>query len=64
MAFCSLAGLAGATADVHCYDVMGNRWTRYAPEFGSKLLALSALFICTRSLLSCDFISYTGVLLL
>ncbi|KAL0912059.1 hypothetical protein M5K25_018004 [Dendrobium thyrsiflorum] len=31
--------LAGATADVHCYDVLGNRWTRYASELGSKLSA-------------------------
>ncbi|KAK8967853.1 hypothetical protein KSP40_PGU016492 [Platanthera guangdongensis] len=23
--------LAGATADVHCYDVLGNRWTRLTP---------------------------------
>jgi hypothetical protein len=21
-------GLAGATADVHCYDVLANKWTR------------------------------------
>ncbi|THU68322.1 hypothetical protein C4D60_Mb08t02700 [Musa balbisiana] len=24
-------GLAGATADVHCYDVLSNRWTRLMP---------------------------------
>ena len=23
-------GLAGATADVHCYDVISNKWSRYA----------------------------------
>ncbi|KAL6276616.1 hypothetical protein ACE6H2_020217 [Prunus campanulata] len=27
----SLAGLAGATADVHCYDVLTNKWSRITP---------------------------------
>jgi len=25
----SYAGLAGATADVHCYDVLSNKWSRW-----------------------------------
>jgi hypothetical protein len=25
-----IIGLAGATADVHCYDVLSNKWTRYS----------------------------------
>jgi hypothetical protein len=24
----SISGLAGATADVHCYDVLSNKWSR------------------------------------
>jgi hypothetical protein len=24
-----VTGLAGATADVHCYDVLSNKWSRY-----------------------------------
>ena len=24
----TFAGLAGATADVHCYDVLTNKWSR------------------------------------
>ncbi|WZZ50642.1 hypothetical protein YC2023_050749 [Brassica napus] len=27
----SYAGLAGATADVHCYDVLTNKWARLTP---------------------------------
>nr|AAD26883.1 putative phosphoprotein phosphatase [Arabidopsis thaliana] len=27
----SYAGLAGATADVHCYDVLSNKWSRLTP---------------------------------
>ena len=26
--FTWIAGLAGATADVHCYDVLTNKWSR------------------------------------
>jgi len=26
-----ITGLAGATADVHCYDVLSNKWTRLTP---------------------------------
>ncbi|KAF2617367.1 hypothetical protein F2Q68_00042646 [Brassica cretica] len=29
--YVSLIGLAGATADVHCYDVLSNKWTRLTP---------------------------------
>jgi hypothetical protein len=25
-----VTGLAGATADVHCYDVLSNKWSRYS----------------------------------
>jgi hypothetical protein len=31
LVFCmDVTGLAGATADVHCYDVLSNKWTRYS----------------------------------
>ncbi|KAJ9536994.1 hypothetical protein OSB04_029727 [Centaurea solstitialis] len=29
--FCCITGLSGATADVHCYDVSTNKWSRITP---------------------------------
>ena len=42
-----IAGLAGATADVHCYDVLSNKWTRYSGfififQFGASVLCVSS----------------------
>lgn len=43
-----MAGLAGATADVHCYDVLSNKWTRYCFLFFSLVLLCCVLVLFLR----------------
>ena len=53
----SIAGLAGATADVHCYDVASNKWSRQSITISiltffciQKLSVLLQLFVVYGSI--------------
>jgi hypothetical protein len=59
--FSLIAGLAGATADVHCYDVLSNKWTRYSfflLQFGASVLCVSSFckFYISHGLFRLKFI--------
>lgn len=43
---CLVTGLAGATSDVHCYDVLTNKWSRYDLIWVPG--AFAPLFYCLR----------------